>query len=171
MHITTPTVFPHTCSHLRPQHLITVTFSLPGGHMTLLQSVYPHCLGCCNTSCISCWWPNVKHYCEEYCRENISASDSRPSAFYTAQCTLFWQFCGMYASIFRVTEQVQSDWRISVEYTRGLERIWLITITSKREARPCPEHTRDKNSKNRPLQDLNQWQFWKQQDIWEAGSA
>jgi hypothetical protein len=31
------------------------------------------------------------------------------------------------ASFFRVTEQVQNDGRISVDYMRGFDRIWLIT--------------------------------------------
>jgi hypothetical protein len=37
------------------------------------------------------------------------------------------------ASIFRVTEQVQNDGRISMDYTRGFDRIWLITIMEGKE--------------------------------------
>jgi hypothetical protein len=84
---------------------ITVTFLLTKGHTTLLRTVYPHCLGCHNASHISRWWSHVKHYCEEYCRENISASDSSLLAFYTAQHTLlFWQLRRKYCL------HLQSDW-------------------------------------------------------------
>jgi hypothetical protein len=65
---------------------------------------------------------------------NVLCSDS------SEECT---------ASIFRVTEQVQSDGRITVDYTRGLQRIWLITIIRKIEARPHPQYTTDKNSKKK----------------------
>ena len=104
--------------------------------MTLVRSVYPHCLGCHNASSNSCWWPDVKHYCEEYWRENISASDSCLLAFYTAQHTvLCCSDCSeeSTASIFRVTKQAQNDRRISVDYMCGFDRIWLITIMEGKE--------------------------------------